>query len=76
MAELEAYSGDVAEQVMSGTLAETASVVSSSVDHSPSQRAYGSMVQDDNDTDDEEHPEHFHSQLQEAHKARHREIST
>ena len=35
MAELEAYSGDVAEQVMSGTLADTASVVSSSVDHSP-----------------------------------------
>ena len=76
MAELEAYSGDVAEQVMSGTLAETASVVSSSVDHSPSQRAYGSMVQDDNETDDDEHPELLHKQLQEAHDARHRVLSS
>ncbi|KAI3624396.1 hypothetical protein CBS14141_002824 [Malassezia furfur] len=39
MAELEAYSGDVAEQVMDGTLAETASLHSSSV--SPSTRAHG-----------------------------------
>ncbi|PKI84183.1 hypothetical protein MVES_002026 [Malassezia vespertilionis] len=34
MAELEAYSGDIAEQVMDGTLAETASLHSSSVDRS------------------------------------------
>ncbi|WFD31776.1 hypothetical protein MSPP1_002815 [Malassezia sp. CBS 17886] len=39
MAELEAHSGDVAEQVMNGTLAETASLHSSSVSHSP--RAHG-----------------------------------
>lgn len=38
MAELEAYSGDVAEQVMSGTLAETASLHSSSIGQSPRQR--------------------------------------
>lgn len=39
MAELEAYSGDVAEQVMSGTLAETASIHSSSMGQSPRQRS-------------------------------------
>lgn len=39
MAELEAYSGDVAEQVMSGTLAETASIHSSSIGQSPRRRA-------------------------------------
>lgn len=43
MAELEAYSGDVAEQVMSGTLAETASIHSSSVGQSPRQRALNAV---------------------------------
>lgn len=40
MAELEAYSGDIAEQVMDGTLADTASLHSSSVSPSPRARAY------------------------------------
>ncbi|WFD35273.1 hypothetical protein MCUN1_002124 [Malassezia cuniculi] len=39
IADLEAYSGDVAEQVMSGTLAETASIHSSSI-ASPSPQSY------------------------------------
>lgn len=38
IAELEAYSGEVAEQVMSGTLADTASLRSSSVSQSPPPR--------------------------------------
>lgn len=76
MAELEAYSGDVAEQVMSGTLADTASIVSSSVDHSPSQQGYGSLIQDDNETDEDEHPGPLHQKIQDAHDARHRVLSS
>ena len=51
MAELEAYSGDVAEQVMSGTLAETASLHSSSADQSP-RRPYASHDDASSVTDD------------------------
>lgn len=61
MAELEAYSGDVAEQVMSGTLAETASLHSSSLDHAPSQHAYESAVHDDATEEDEEFPRERHT---------------
>lgn len=47
MAELEAYSGDIAEQVMDGTLAETASLHSSSVSHSPRTRQAYAASQDE-----------------------------
>ena len=44
IAELEAYSGDVAEQVMNGTLAETASLHSSSLSQSPPPRSHADEV--------------------------------
>ncbi|WFD03199.1 hypothetical protein MOBT1_001888 [Malassezia obtusa] len=46
MAELEAYSGDIAEQVMDGTLADTASLHSSSVSPSPRARLASSVGED------------------------------
>ncbi|WFD43903.1 hypothetical protein MPSI1_002568 [Malassezia psittaci] len=46
MAELEAYSGDVAEQVMDGTLADTASLHSSSVSPSTHTNAYAASQED------------------------------
>ena len=44
IAELEAYSGDVAEQVMNGTLAETASLHSSSLSQSPPPRSHACLL--------------------------------